>query len=746
MASEGKTASELAPSQTTEGVLPWGTTDLPAYLAGRVRTLYKVWHERSRAKEFRPAQILWFVQWFVRLFLTDRSFGLGTPGSPRGLLIYHPMGMGKTRLAAAAALALLDTKYEPLIVAKRSLHGNMRKTVSAVARLLALGRGESEADASKSAEAALKRFSFVTADAHNMAEQIARVAQGLEARRSDERKSTVPATGLAGSLNRRVVIVDEAHNLFRAIINASSDGANARRFYAMAMSARDVRFLFLTGTPASKDPFELVPCFNMLAGRELLPTDYETFYRLYVDGKKAGVREDTANLLANRLIGYVSHVDHALPQTIDGEKDHKAADKPPEAQMPRDEGTTVIRIEMAPMQFRRYIAIREREEAEAATSSSGKGPHVAPGSRDALLAPVTAQNKALSLPGRDAGAGTYYMKSRGVENVDQAALEEAMAAGKPPPASASPKIANMVQRLEKARGPVVIYSQFAAESGARAVATYLDAAGYSKWGGGASSPKERDPSSSTPRRYALFTGEVDSETREVLVREWNDPSNVRGEKIFAVIISGAGAEGLDLKYVRDVYILEPYWDRARELQVKHRGIRMGSHAALPEKDRSVRTWIYVAVANKEIDKSIPLKSRVEDQTVDEMFLERGVKKYRLSEAFRTLLKRVSIECIAFNYGSCRVCQPDGTPLYLNATSAKERLDPEADVRLADPCVPVGARNRKVAAQELTVDSQKYAVRDGDPPQVYRFDPSLDAFVEIYPRDPAYQKALDEAKL
>ncbi len=737
-----------------KGVLPWGTTDLPAYLAGQVRTLYRVWREGTRAAAFHPAQILWFVQWFVRLFLTSRTFGLGTPGAPRGLLVYHPMGMGKTRLAAAVALALLDTKYAPLIVAKHSLHSNMRKTVLEVARLLASGRGESEELAGETANKALERFSFVTADAHNMAEQIARVAQGLPARRSDGKKGARRSSGLAGSLNKRVVIVDEAHNLFRAIINASSDGANARRFYAMAMSAKDVRFLFLTGTPASKDPFELVPCFNMLAGRELLPTDYETFYRLYVDEKRGGVRKDTAGLLANRLIGYVSHVDHSLPQVVEGDEPEPVEEKSPLARMPRDEGTTVIRIEMSPMQFRRYIAIREREEALAAATSGSKGPRVKPGSREAFLAPISAQNMALSLPGREAGAGTYFMESRGAENVDQTALEEAMSAGNPPPQAASPKIANLVKRLEDARGPVVIYSQFAARSGARAIAMYLRAGGYTEWRGHGRegpgpSPIEAVGDAVPPvekRRYALFTGEVDSESREQLVREWNAPDNTRGGSIFAVIISGAGAEGLDLKYVRDVYILEPYWDRARELQVKHRGIRMGSHAALPEKERTVRTWIFVAVANRAIDAAIPLKSRVEETTVDEAFLARGVRKYQLSEAFRNLLKQASIECIAFNYGNCRVCRPDGAPLYLHATSASEKLDPEADTRMPDPCAPISGHNRRIAAKEVTVPDSpdRYALKEGDPPRVYRFDPTLDAFVEVHASEDAYQKVLDAA--
>jgi hypothetical protein len=731
------------PSPSSEKVLPWGTTDLPAYLAGRVRVAYRVWKEGTRGKTFHVAKVLWFVQWFVRLFLTNPSFGLGGAGAPRGLLVYHPMGMGKTRLAAAAAIALIGSGYEPMIIAKQSLLENMRKTVKDVQRLLTKGKGGTDAEAERDAERVLKRFGLVTADAHNMAEQIARVAQGLPARKSDAKKTRIPSTGLAGSLNRRVVIVDEAHNLFRAVINASSDSANARRFYAMAMSARDVRFLFLTGTPASKDPFELVPCFNMLAGRELLPTDYETFYRLYVDKEKGEVLKENAGRLANRLLGYVTHVDHMLPRVIEGEADEASeAESDPGAQMPRDEGTTVVRVEMAPMQYRRYVSIREREEAEA-SSSGDRGEKFDPSSLETFFAP-NRLNAELCLPGRDSGPGTYYMKSRGQQNVDRVVLEEAAAEGKPPPAEASPKIADMVRRMQKARGPAVVYSQFAAESGARAVATYLKAAGYSEWKPSEAVEDIGVAELSVPpveeRTYAFFTGEIEPELRKQLVREWNSPSNARGGVIFAVIISGAGAEGLDLKYVRDVYLLEPYWDRSRELQVKHRGIRMGSHALLPEADRSVKTWIYVAVANRQIYRTIPAKSRIEEKTVDQTFLERGVKKYKLSESFRSLLKQVSIECIAFNYGSCRTCKPDGMPLYLHSTTGREAPDAEADTRRPDPCLPPGAGvdQTEVDAREVRLpdDPNVYAVaRGASGPVFYVRDSALDAFVELPPGDP-----------
>jgi hypothetical protein len=59
-------------------------------------------------------------------------------------------------------------------------------------------------------------------------------------------------------------IVDEAHNLFNAITNGAK---NALALYDLIMETRNIRLIFMSGTPIINDPFELVPCFNMIRGK-----------------------------------------------------------------------------------------------------------------------------------------------------------------------------------------------------------------------------------------------------------------------------------------------------------------------------------------------------------------------------------------------------------------------------------------------------------------------------------------------
>ena len=61
-----------------------------------------------------------------------------------------------------------------------------------------------------------------------------------------------------------------------------------------------------------------------------------------------------------------------------------------------------------------------------------------------------------------------------------------------------------------------------------------------------------------------------------------------------MIISSAGAEGLSLNNVRQVHILEPYWNYVRMRQVLGRAIRMRSHITLDRKDQNVEQYLYTS--------------------------------------------------------------------------------------------------------------------------------------------------------
>ena len=336
------------------GPLARNNTDYPLRVTVMLKALYKKYVESKLVGE-KWGAFLKFYQYLVRAFMANPEYGIGSTGNSRGLLLWHTVGMGKTFGAIAVMLALWDDR-QPVIVLPKALQGNFKESVERAIAII--HAGDSEADIAARQKSAVTKLKFVSIDAYNMADQVSRVGVKGE-------------SGVAegtGSLDGKILIVDEAHNLFRAIINSPAETANARRLYDMVMEAQNLRLLFLTGTPAVKDPFELVPCFNMLAGRDLLPPQYEVFYRLYVDKPTRRVKNRAK--LANRLMGMVSHVTHSLPtEPPDSEE---AAAKEAVSTKPRLAGgfpeelpTVIERVEMAPDQYRRYLLIREKEDAAA---------------------------------------------------------------------------------------------------------------------------------------------------------------------------------------------------------------------------------------------------------------------------------------------------------------------------------------------------------------------------------------------
>ena len=76
------------------------------------------------------------------------------------------------------------------------------------------------------------------------------------------------------------------------------------------------------------------------------------------------------------------------------------------------------------------------------------------------------------------------------------------------------------------------------------------------------------------------------------VSELTDAKNSNGERIKIVIISMAGAEGIDLKFIRQVHILEPWYNMSRNEQIIGRAARQFSHQLLPLEKRNVQIFMY----------------------------------------------------------------------------------------------------------------------------------------------------------
>jgi len=88
--------------------------------------------------------------------------------------------------------------------------------------------------------------------------------------------------------------------------------------------------------------------------------------------------------------------------------------------------------------------------------------------------------------------------------------------------------------------------------------------------------------------FGEFSGAVTPTIRDQAVKDYN------ANKLRALLVSGAGAEGLDLKATNLTQLLEPFWNLPKERQVIGRSVRFHSHDSLPPEKRKVLVQRYFA--------------------------------------------------------------------------------------------------------------------------------------------------------
>lgn len=128
--------------------------------------------------------------------------------------------------------------------------------------------------------------------------------------------------------------------------------------------------------------------------------------------------------------------------------------------------------------------------------------------------------------------------------------------------------------------------------------------------------------------------------------------NLKGELCKVFMITGAGAEGLSLRSVRAVHIMEPYWNNVRIQQVKGRAIRICSHSDLPEDQRFVNIYTYIMkfkeamkdVTRGEGTQFYKLMTSDDSKTTDEHILQLSNEKEKLNNEFLHELKRAAVDC------------------------------------------------------------------------------------------------------
>lgn len=349
---------------------------------------------------------------------------------------------------------------------------------------------------------------------------------------------------------------------------------------------RAAKRLFLTATPVFNHPSEIASLVNLAAGKNILPPDKRDFEKKYLENKQVDPS------FYQRLLG----VKPGIQPVIKHEKELVNALKTYVDYVGgRQEGFPAslmeeVRVPMSDAQTDIYKTIL------------GQAPLWMRMKVKAGLPPNKKEIEAM----RAFMTGLRQVSNTSRGYVNSLNKEE------------SPKINKAFDFLQEKiktnpRYKAVVYSNYI-NSGLAPYKALLERAGVP---------------------YGEFSGDVSRAKRNKMVEDYN------ADKLKALLVSSAGAEGLDLKGTRLVQLLEPHFNEEKEKQIIGRGIRYKSHDHLPENEKNVLVQRYLAkpkagllnrVLGQQTDKGT-------DEYIRQMALAKSLATGELSALMGNLTKK-----------------------------------------------------------------------------------------------------------
>ena len=217
----------------------------------------------------------------------------------------------------------------------------------------------------------------------------------------------------------------------------------------------------------------------------------------------------------------------------------------------------------------------------------------------------------------------------------------------------SRKIATICDAIRKSEGIVLVYSQYI-DSGIIPLALALEEMGITRHGSSnlfatmptspvdAITMKPRtafaggNADQFAPAKYIMITGDKTySPNNTAEVKYATDSANQNGSLVKVILISKAGSEGLDFKCIRQIHVLEPWYNMNRIEQIIGRGVRNMSHCGLPFEKRNVQIYLHGTV----------LGDGGDDMEAADMYVYRLTerKSLQIGRVSRTI-KEIAVDC------------------------------------------------------------------------------------------------------
>jgi hypothetical protein len=152
----------------------------------------------------------------------------------------------------------------------------------------------------------------------------------------------------------------------------------------------------------------------------------------------------------------------------------------------------------------------------------------------------------------------------------------------------SSKFALVMKTIEQSVGMIFVYTNLIG-LGSNLFAMCLEEHGYEN----AADRKFLAKTTSQKKgKFVVFSGEVGDPEIEKMISRCKRRENMNGSDIKIIIGTKRVAEGLDFSFIRQVHVLDYWWNMSRIEQVVGRGIRTCSHQLLPFEQQNCTVYLH----------------------------------------------------------------------------------------------------------------------------------------------------------
>jgi len=374
----------------------------------------------------------------------------------------------------------------------------------------------------------------------------------------------------------RLIIIDEAHNIRK--VSSEQDIIEGGKLVAASLErvlkvAKGVTLILLTATPMFDTYDEVLFYFNLFLWNDRRLESAKEIKSSEIFDKDGNVKKDKENQFRSWCQDYVSFVRGENPFTFPFRL-------PPPSNLIAKPAVNSYLDGKIIRKPRKYLTLTRSVVSKTQAAAIEKVKDTKTPSTDPRFICVLPENKSFE-DVFSYSAGQYAYKE-GEDFLKPSRIAEY-----------SSKFALITKIINESEGLAFVYSNLVT-NGAQLFAMALEEAGYvSAIGNDLLTNTSGEVTRGSKGRYVLFTSNTsDADIRKAIIR-MKSPNNKDGKDIKVVISSPKISEGVDFWYVRQVHVLDPWFNMSRIEQVIGRGLRSCSHRALPFEEQNCTVYLHV---------------------------------------------------------------------------------------------------------------------------------------------------------